>query len=263
MKMTKIICENCKKECEKPTKEINRQIKQGRTKFYCSISCSTTNLLTKTEIIKSNCLFCGKEIKTTTHKKHKKCCNQICSTKYAQQFVDPDNHRLSVQREKTFPRNKNFECVVCSKIFSKKVNNNVDIKLTCSEECLSKLVSKRNSENPNCGGKLGYRRFKYNGFTMDSRWEVEIAKWMDSKKIKWYRSKKRYMFWWMDENNNKRKYFPDFYLPTLDVYLDPKNDYYLKRDLPKLKQVIDKYKIKLFYGQVDDIKKNIDGMMVV
>ena len=71
------------------------------------------------------------------------------------------------------------------------------------------------------------------------------------------------MFWWMDENNNKRKYFPDFYLPTLDVYLDPKNDYYLKRDLPKLKQVIDKYKIKLFYGQVDDIKKNIDGMMVV
>ena len=60
-----------------------------------------------------------------------------------------------------------------------------------------------------------------------------------------------------------RKYFPDFYLPTLDVYLDPKNDYYLKRDLPKLKQVIDKYKIKLFYGQVDDIKKNIDGMMVV
>ena len=118
--MTKIICENCKKECEKPTKEINRQIKQGRTKFYCSISCSTTNLLTKTEIIKSNCLFCGKEIKTTTHKKHKKCCNQICSTKYAQQFVDPDNHRLSVQREKTFPRNKNFECVVCSKIFSKK-----------------------------------------------------------------------------------------------------------------------------------------------
>jgi hypothetical protein len=128
---------------------------------------------------------------------------------------------------------------------------------------LSKLVSKRNSENPNCGGKLGYRRFKYNGFTMDSRWEVEIAKWMDSKKIKWDRSKKRYMFWWMDENNNKRKYFPDFYLPTLDVYLDPKNDYYLKRDLPKLKQVIDKYKIKLFYGQVDDIKKNIDGMMVV
>ena len=71
------------------------------------------------------------------------------------------------------------------------------------------------------------------------------------------------MFWWMDENNNKSKYFPDFYLPTLDVYLDPKNDYYLKRDLPKLKQVIDKYKIKLFYGQVDDIKKNIDGMMVV
>jgi len=47
------------------------------------------------------------------------------------------------------------------------------------------------------------------------------------------------------------------YLPDYNVYLDPKNDYYLQRDLLKLTQVIDKYKIKLFYGKVENIKQQV------
>ena len=40
MTMIKIICFECKIEVEKPAREINRQIRNGRKIFYCSISCS-------------------------------------------------------------------------------------------------------------------------------------------------------------------------------------------------------------------------------
>ena len=95
---------------------------------------------------------------------------------------------------------------------------------------------------------------------MDSRWEVEIAKWMDAEGIRWDRSKKRHMFRWVDGCGDERKYFPDFYLPDFDVYLDPKNDYYLQRDLPKLKYVMDAHKVKIFYGRVDAIKTEINKL---
>lgn len=158
---------------------------------------------------------------------------------------------------KHYPMEKEFVCVVCGNKFFRKVNNGVVIRKTCSKKCYSILDSKWTRENPNCGGKLGYRRFKYRGFTMDSRWEVDLAKWMDEKYILWERNRK-YMFLWVDENGNDRKYFPDFYLPSLNVYLDPKNNFYLQRDLPKLKYVIQKYGITLLYGNLDIIQKQLE-----
>lgn len=40
MKYTLIECANCGAKVEKPSKEINRQKKKGRTNFYCSQSCA-------------------------------------------------------------------------------------------------------------------------------------------------------------------------------------------------------------------------------
>lgn len=40
MKMTTITCDTCGNKTEKPLSEINRQKKNGRDKFYCSLSCS-------------------------------------------------------------------------------------------------------------------------------------------------------------------------------------------------------------------------------
>jgi hypothetical protein len=127
MKMTEIICKNCGKKCKKPTKEINRQIKRGKIEFYCSRSCSTSKLKTTTEKIKSNCLFCGQEFETTTHKNHRKCCNKICAVKYAQLKVNPNNHKLSTQRKINFPKEKKFVCVICGCDFLRNVKSNVDL----------------------------------------------------------------------------------------------------------------------------------------
>lgn len=255
--MIEIICDNCGKKCEKPSKEINRQRKNGKVRFFCSLSCSSTTLKTTTSEIERKCLWCQKIFLSTTHKKSKVCCSKKCASKYAQSRVDSEIHKKSVQRMKHYPMEKEFVCVVCGNKFFRKVNNGVVIRKTCSKKCYSILDSKWTRENPNCGGKLGYRRFKYRGFTMDSRWEVDLAKWMDEKYILWERNRK-YMFLWVDENGNDRKYFPDFYLPSLNVYLDPKNNFYLQRDLPKLKYVIQKYGITLLYGNLDIIQKQLE-----
>jgi len=268
--MISITCHKCFKIFERPKKEIDRHLRNGRKYFFCSLSCSTSLSQTIHGKVKSNCLFCHKKFETTTHKKAHKCCSRKCACKYAQSKVDPIRHIQSLQnsfrniktsRPKNYPKQREFVCVMCRNTFSHLMRDGVSVIKTCSKECYSKYASQWTRNNPNCGGKLGYRRFPYGGYKMDSRWEVEIAKWMDEHKIKWDRSRKRHMFKWVDNDGNERKYFPDFYLPEMNVYLDPKNDYYLERDLPKLKYVINKYRITLFYGGVDDIKNHLTSLL--
>lgn len=91
---------------------------------------------------------------------------------------------------------------------------------------------------------------------MDSSWEVEVAKFLDEKNIKWERSRKM-MFWWTDEKGSKRRYYPDFFLPEYNVYLDPKNKFLLIKDDFKLHQVIKENNISLIYGLKDHILEEI------
>lgn len=75
-----------------------------------------------------------------------------------------------------------------------------------------------------------HRRLKrnivvYNNVNLDSSWELALAVRLDSQKIKWERPKP---IQWVDDKGLKHNYFPDFYLPEFDVYLDPKNPYAYK-----------------------------------
>jgi hypothetical protein len=96
---------------------------------------------------------------------------------------------------------------------------------------------------------------------MDSSWEVNLAKWMDKNNILWDRNKKKYMLWWTDSDGNKRRYYPDFYLPKYNVYLDPKNKYRMGLDEYKMKAVIKENGITLFWGLLDDVKKELDTLI--
>lgn len=61
---------------------------------------------------------------------------------------------------------------------------------------------------------------EYNGVMLDSSWELELAKRLDYLGIEWIRPEP---IEWIDNSGKRRNYFPDFYLPKLDLYLDPKN----------------------------------------
>jgi YHS domain-containing protein len=258
MKTISITCHKCGKSVDKLKNEYDRQIRNGRQYFFCSLSCTQSYNKKTTVSVLTKCLWCKKEFETTTHKKSKMCCSIDCAKKYSRSKLDKDIHKQSVQRPVHYPQNKKFICEICKNTFDKLIKFKKQSFRICSEKCYIILASKLARENPNCGGELGYKHYTYKNIIMDSIWEVEIAKWMDEKGIKWDRSRKRHMFWWTDDDGNKRRYYPDFYLPELNVYLDPKNKYKMENDRIKMDRVIKENGIILYWGILENIKKEID-----
>jgi len=67
----------------------------------------------------------------------------------------------------------------------------------------------------------------YNGVSLDSSWELLVAKDLDLHNINWVRPKR---ISYIDNKNKMHYYYPDFYLPDYNIYLDPKNPYLLDND---------------------------------
>ncbi len=81
----------------------------------------------------------------------------------------------------------------------------------------------------------------YHGVWFDSKWEERVAKSLDSNSVKWERPSIGFVW-----NDMGQKYYPDFYLPEFDVYLDPKNAYLQKKDALKIEQAQKRNNIKVF-----------------
>jgi hypothetical protein len=56
---------------------------------------------------------------------------------------------------------------------------------------------------------------------LDSSWEQELAIRMDALEIRWDRPEEPLI--WIDASGKQRHYFPDFWLPDFQIFLDPKN----------------------------------------
>ena len=78
----------------------------------------------------------------------------------------------------------------------------------------------------------------YNGVLLDSSWELALAKRLDELKIQWTRPKP---LPWADSQGKLHHYFPDFYLPDSNVYLDPKNPAAIESQKEKLGIILKLY----------------------
>lgn len=76
------------------------------------------------------------------------------------------------------------------------------------------------------------KKILYNGIVLDGSWEYEVAKWLDKNSISWTKDVKGFEYEW----HGKRTYFPDFYLPDLDIYVEVKG-FERERDRIKWKVV--------------------------
>lgn len=88
-----------------------------------------------------------------------------------------------------------------------------------------------------------HRRLKrgvieYKGILLDSSWEFELAKRLDELNVEWVRPDP---IPWVDKDGITHNYFPDFYLPKYDKYLDPKNKHAIKVQSKKLKILLTQY----------------------
>jgi hypothetical protein len=79
--------------------------------------------------------------------------------------------------------------------------------------------------------RLKRKDIEYKGILLDSTWELYLAQRLDEQNIKWIRPDP---VKWIDKTGNIHNYFPDFYLPEYDIYLDPKNPIAYKVQLEKI-----------------------------
>lgn len=98
---------------------------------------------------------------------------------------------------------------------------------TCSDACLSKHLSK--TAKTRTGHSYNKSSIEYNGVKLGSGYELIVAQSLDDNNIQWIRPGP---FKYLDLTGNNHQYFPDFYLPEYDVYLDPKNDYLINNPNP-------------------------------
>ena len=69
---------------------------------------------------------------------------------------------------------------------------------------------------------------------LESSWELNTAVALDKEAIRWIRPTP---FRYFDDVGKERRYYPDFYLPDYDIYLDPKNEYLRTQDRRKIELV--------------------------
>lgn len=126
-------------------------------------------------------------------------------------------------------------------------------KKTCSENCCYELQMKK--ANPFRCLSIAYEH-KGKTLYMQSRWETAVADRLNLLNIDWARP--RYIEW-VDDAGKSRKYFPDFFLPAFDVFLDPKNLWVQMKDKRKIEIV--SRGINLVVGELHEIIAYIESLV--
>lgn len=90
--------------------------------------------------------------------------------------------------------------------------------------------------------------------SLDSSWEEALAIRLDELNVSWTRPKP---IPWTDNTGKKHNYFPDFYLPDFDLFLDPKNAYAIKSQETKLEVLLKQYNNIVIIKSLDECKTYI------
>lgn len=125
-------CDNCGTSFQKEKGEYNRRIRLGYNKFYCCEDCSAKNRKPIHKVIVRKCLWCQTEFESTTHKKHRKCCSDLCARKVSQSHVDTSkiSNSLAKYHIKNGAKSKTPKpCPNCNKKFIGRAKY-------CSKECV-------------------------------------------------------------------------------------------------------------------------------
>lgn len=272
----------------KDRREYDRQIRRGHTIFYKDKEAAKKGIAIKQEARRAKeedreCKHCGKVFRIIPKRRSSHFCCRKCQGLYHWERMRGDESKIESFKEKArassllawekvrvrhdadggegpyIPRKKQVktaQCEFCGKLFQHPA---LKSRKTCSDSCSKELTRKKAQENPNCGGETNFKRFVYQNILFDSSWEVEIAKWMDEHNVKWIRSRKM-LFRWTDSLGNKRRYYPDFYLPDFNVYLDPKNKYLMEKDREKIEAAQRENNIVVIWGLRESILSYLESL---
>lgn len=92
-------------------------------------------------------------------------------------------------------------------------------------------------DNVKVGKCNWFNYMKNNGVSckLQGTWELAYAKWLDLNSIEFISHKGKIHY--LDELSVSRSYYPDFYLPKTNEYIDIKNDYHYNLNVNKFLQI--------------------------
>ena len=176
------------------------------------------------------CCHCGRLISSNNIHKHETACQTVKQVLSPLEVKQKRRENLKKAREKITPE---IRVQVAKKIaeahkrgcYDKSHLEQAGKPGRPHTEETKKLLSElaKNSKHR----RLMRNTTEYCGVLMDSSWEVKLAMWLDERSISWTRPGP-FVY---DDN---RCYFPDFYLPEFNVYVDTKNDYLIQVDSEKV-----------------------------
>jgi len=118
-------------------------------------------------------------------------------------------------------------------------------------------LSKISGENHYLYGKKlediykGRRTYPYKGFVFKSSWELGFVKYLDGLGVPWEYEKYRFLY--TDTSGKERFYWPDFYLPDIDMFVEIKG-FYTEADRHKVSCFIGCNPDKLIVLQEKELK---------
>lgn len=160
---------------------------------------------------------------------------RFCNIKCARAFSTKDKRKeINKKVSETLKKIKIKEkiCPICKNVFTVNLKNK-----TCSKKCAHILIGLNQRNKNKKSGK--YRKSGSGGFREGggrciqisytnhlnckmklNKEEIKIANILDELKLNWDRNKKGFLYF--DLNKNKRKYYPDFYIKELNLYVEYK-----------------------------------------
>lgn len=122
-----------------------------------------------------------------------------------------------------------------------------------SKKKLSKIAKKNGLGGHTSKKSIHYMQKDGTSVYLQSNYEVTVAQDLDLNDINWVRPEPLI---WVDENNESHRYYPDFYLTDFNVYLDPKNDYLIKKDKRKIELVMKQNNVKVLVLDINNLTWN-------
>lgn len=211
------------------------------------------------------CKFCGKTCKNQNSlRNHERLCKNNPNHQSVKGGFEHYNELLKKKLVKRKPSNQ-FIKAREQGIEHFSISDETRLKLSISarsrrhtdkeKQHLSEVMSRIAKENPDKYSISQIHRrtkhFAYNGYRIDGTWELIVAKYLDSTKIRWEKCKKSFEYIWQDKVH---LYYPDFYLPDFDRYIEVKG-YETDRDKTKYKAVNNLILLKA--NEINLIKKGL------
>jgi hypothetical protein len=184
-------------------------------------------------------------VEKTKETNRKKFYGRLLKNDRIKELIEPmfslDEYKGTKKQGKRLKNKYKFRCKKCGNIF---IDNLDDGHIPRCFNCFPIYFWGNTPQKGN------YQNIRY-----DSSWELAFIKYCLVNDIKIERNKKGFVYWYEDK---KHKYYPDFYLPEVDLFIEVKNKYLL--GLEQTTEKINQFPHKLdIYGD-DKIKSILESL---